>query len=91
MKKIINSTMTALAVMVLFFSCGKTKEPVVLKECNGKFPDESATDIHIVFSDAGTTSFELFAYILEVLKCIFTGKVNSIDGIFSCIFCQSQS
>ena len=65
MKRIINSTMTALAVMVLFFSCGKAKEPVVLKEYNGKFPDESATDIHIIFSDAGITSFELYAKTLN--------------------------
>ena len=65
MKKIINSTMTALAVMVLFFSCSKAKEPVVLKEFDGKFPDESATDIHIIFSDEGITSFELFAKTLN--------------------------
>lgn len=65
MKKLINSTMTALAVMVLFFSCSKAKEPVVLKEFDGKFPDESATDIHIIFSDEGITSFELFAKTLN--------------------------
>ena len=56
-----NSIIIALALMVLFFSCGKHREAVVAKECNGKFPDESATDIHITFSDAGITSFELFA------------------------------
>ncbi len=61
MKIVKNSIIIALALMVLFFSCGKKREPVVAKEYNGKFPDESATDIHIVFSDAGITSFELFA------------------------------
>lgn len=35
------------------------------KEFDGKFPDESATDIHIVFSDEGITSFELFAPVLN--------------------------
>ena len=61
MRIVKNSIIIALALMVLFFSCGKKREPVVAKEYNGKFPDESATDIHIVFSDAGITSFELFA------------------------------
>ncbi|MBP5664578.1 MAG: LPS export ABC transporter periplasmic protein LptC [Bacteroidales bacterium] len=80
MKKFINSTMTALAVVVLFFSCGKAKEPVVLKECDGKFPDESATDIHIIFSDAGITSFELFAKTLN--KYIGdTAYMDCPDGI----------
>ena len=65
MKKIINSTIIALAVVVLFFSCSKKSEPVVLKECNGKFPNESATDIHMLFSDEGVTSFELFAATLN--------------------------
>ncbi|MBO4654457.1 MAG: LPS export ABC transporter periplasmic protein LptC [Bacteroidales bacterium] len=65
MKNILHSTITALAVVVLFFSCGKNREPVMPKECDGKFPDESATDIHIVFSDAGVTSFELFAPVLN--------------------------
>ncbi len=65
MKKIINSTIIALAVVVLFFSCGKKREPVMLKECNGKFPNESATDIHMLFSDEGVTSFELFATTLN--------------------------
>lgn len=75
MKKIINSTITALAVVVLFFSCGKGKEPVMPKECNGKFPDESATDIHIIFSDAGTTSFELLAHTLNK----YTGDTVYMD------------
>lgn len=61
MKTVKNSTIAALAVMVLFFSCGRNKESVMPKEYNGKFPEESATDIHVVFSDAGIVSFELFA------------------------------
>ena len=61
MKIVKNSTVVACAIMVLFFSCGRNKESVMPKECHGKFPDESATDIHITFSDAGITSFELFA------------------------------
>jgi LPS export ABC transporter protein LptC len=65
MKKLQNSTVIAFALMVLFFSCGKNKEPVTLKEFDGKFPDESATDIHIIFSDAGVTSFELMAPVLN--------------------------
>lgn len=65
MKNILYNTVIALAVMVLFVSCGKHREPVMAKEFNGKFPDESATDIHIIFSDAGITSFEIFAKTLN--------------------------
>ncbi len=61
MKNTRNSTIIALAIVVLFFSCGKNREPVVAKECHGKYPDESATEIHMIFSDAGITSFELYA------------------------------
>lgn len=65
MKKLQNSTVISFALMVLFFSCGDNNEPVKLKEFDGKFPDESATDIHIIFSDAGVTSFELMAPVLN--------------------------
>lgn len=47
--------------MVLFTSCSRHHETVVLKEYDGKYPDESASDLHIVFSDKGITSFEIYA------------------------------
>ncbi len=57
--------MIAIAVMVLFVSCGSHREPVVAKEFDGKFPDESADNIHIIFSDEGIISFEIFAKTLN--------------------------
>lgn len=51
--------------MVLLASCGNSREPVQLKEFDGKFPDESASDMHMFFSEAGVTSFEIFAKTLN--------------------------
>lgn len=56
-----SNTIVTLVIMVLFVSCGGKHEPVTPKEFNGKFPDESGTDMHIIFSDGGITSFEIFA------------------------------
>lgn len=51
--------------MVLLASCGSHHEPVKLKEFDGKFPDESASDMHMVFSEEGVTSFEIYAKTLN--------------------------
>ena len=51
---------------VLFFSCGTQEfSKNQLLEYDGKFPDESANDVAITFSDSGKVSFEIFAPLLN--------------------------
>ncbi len=51
---------------VLFISCGSQEfSKNELLEFNGKFPDESAKDVALSFSDSGRVSFELFSPILN--------------------------
>lgn len=75
MYRLLKDTIAAFVVMVFFVSCGSPKESVQLKEFDGKFPDESATDIHIFFSEAGITSFEIFAKTLNK----YTGDTVYMD------------
>ena len=57
-----------IGVMSLFMSCGDSYKQVEQLSFDGKFPDESAVDIAIVYSDSGKISFELFAPILNTYK-----------------------
>lgn len=51
---------------VLFVSCGTQEfSKNQLLEYEGKFPDESANDVEITFSDSGRVSFEIFAEMLN--------------------------
>ena len=64
-KHIVKSTLF-LAFGVLFFSCGTQEfSKNQLLEYDGKFPDESANDVSITFSDSGRVSFEIFAPLLN--------------------------
>ena len=55
-----------LALGVFFVSCGTQEfSKNQLLEYNGKFPDESANDVEISFSDSGRVSFEIFAPLLN--------------------------
>lgn len=51
---------------VLFLSCGTQEfSKNQLLEYDGNFPDESANDVEITFSDSGRVSFEIFAPLLN--------------------------
>lgn len=51
---------------VFFISCGSQEfSQNQLLEYDGKFPDESAKDVEITFSDSGRVSFEIFAPMLN--------------------------
>lgn len=55
-----------LAFGVLFVSCGTQEfSKNQLLEYEGKYPDESANDVEITFSDSGRVSFEIFAEMLN--------------------------
>ena len=63
--KIVKSTLF-LAFGVFFISCGTQEfSKNQLLEYDGKFPDESANDVAITFSDSGRVSFEIFAPMLN--------------------------
>ena len=63
--KIVKSTLF-LAFGVFFVSCGTQEfSKNQLLEYDGKFPDESANDVAITFSDSGRVSFEIFAPMLN--------------------------
>jgi LPS export ABC transporter protein LptC len=57
-----------IGVISLFISCGDSYKKVEPLEFGNKFPDESATDIAIVYSDSGKISFELSAPVLNTYK-----------------------
>ncbi|MEG1556708.1 MAG: LPS export ABC transporter periplasmic protein LptC [Bacteroidales bacterium] len=65
MKIYIKNAITAIVVMAFFVACSEEFKKVAPKEFEGKFPEESADDIEIVFSDSGRTSFILYAPILN--------------------------
>jgi len=57
-----------IGVLSLFISCGDSYKQVDQLVFDGKFPDESAIDIAIVYSDSGKISFEVFAPVLNTYK-----------------------
>jgi LPS export ABC transporter protein LptC len=60
-KKILNVTLIMIGV-TFFIACSKNDyEKNKPLEFDGKFPDESATNIEIIISDSGKVSFTLFA------------------------------
>jgi len=62
---------------VFFISCGTQEfSKNQLLEFDGKYPDESATDVEIVFSDSGRVSFEISAPLLN--------KYNSDRSYMDC-------
>ena len=65
MNSFLKNTIFIVIGMVFFISCSDDFKKIAPKEYNGKFPDESATDIEIVFSDSGRTSFILYAPLLN--------------------------
>ena len=77
-----------LAIGVLFISCGTQEfSKNQLLEYDGKFPDESANDVEISFSDSGRVSFEIFAPLLNkyngdfpYMDCPEGIKIISYDG-----------
>ena len=51
---------------VLFLSCGTQEfSKNQLLTFDGKFPDESATNVELTFSDSGRVNFEIFAPLLN--------------------------
>ena len=51
---------------VLFLSCGTQEfSKNQLLEYDGKFPDESATNVELTFSDSGRVNFEISAPLLN--------------------------
>ena len=65
MNHLVKSTLF-LAFGVFFISCGTQEfSKNQLLEYDGKFPDESANDVEISFSDSGRVSFEIFAPLLN--------------------------
>ena len=65
LKNIVKNTLF-LAFGVFFVSCGTQEfSKNQLLEYDGKFPDESANDVAITFSDSGRVSFEIFAPMLN--------------------------
>lgn len=60
------NALIVLYIMAFFFvSCQSSFTKVSPKEFDGKFPDESAVNIELVFSDSGKTSFTIYAPILN--------------------------
>lgn len=59
--KILKNTILALLCMVFFISCRDEFKTVSRMDFNGKYPDESATDMELVFSDSG-----IINYIIEI-------------------------
>ncbi|MDR1112232.1 MAG: LPS export ABC transporter periplasmic protein LptC [Bacteroidales bacterium] len=57
-----------IGMMSLFVSCSKSYTKNEQLEFNGKFPDESAKAITIVYSDSGKVTFELSAPVLNTYK-----------------------
>ena len=74
--------------MVFFVSCSTDFKKVVALEYEGKFPDESATDIEIVMSEEGQINFILFTPILNkyidtddpFIDCPKGVTITSFDG-----------
>ena len=60
MKVFVKNTIFIFITMVFFISCSSDFKKVVALEYEGKFPDESATDIEIVMSEEGRVNFILF-------------------------------
>ncbi|MCQ2287214.1 MAG: LPS export ABC transporter periplasmic protein LptC [Bacteroidales bacterium] len=54
-----------LMTMLFLFSCQQEIKKNSLLEYGGKYPDESSSDIQIIFSDEGIKSFELFAPVMN--------------------------
>ena len=55
-----------LAIGVLFISCGTQEfSKNQLLEFEGSYPDESATNVELTFSDSGRVNFEIFAPLLN--------------------------
>jgi LPS export ABC transporter protein LptC len=57
-----------IGMVSLFISCGESYKQNEPLEFDGKFPDESAKDITVVYSDSGKISFELSAPVLNTYK-----------------------
>lgn len=65
LNKIVKSTLY-LVFGVLFISCGTQEfSKNQLLEYDGKFPDESANDVAITFSESGRLNLEIFAPLLN--------------------------
>ena len=75
MKTFIKNTIFITITMVFFISCSDDFKQVVALEYEGKFPDESATDIEIVMSEEGQINFILYTPILN--------KYTNVDDPFT--------
>lgn len=51
--------------MLFLFSCSGDLKENALLEYEGKYPDESSTDIEIIFSDNGKKNFEIYAPLMN--------------------------
>ncbi|MDL2309368.1 LPS export ABC transporter periplasmic protein LptC [Bacteroidales bacterium OttesenSCG-928-B11] len=76
MKKIRNTMIISL-IMVFFAACGDDFTVISPKEYDGKFPDESAINIDIVFSDSGRVNFHIQAPLLNKYE-------NGDESYFDC-------
>ncbi|MDR2979300.1 MAG: hypothetical protein LBV02_02495, partial [Bacteroidales bacterium] len=76
MKKYKNTIATCL-VMVFFMACNDDFSVISPKEYDGKFPEESAKDIEIFFSDSGRLSFHITASLLNKYE-------NGEESYFDC-------
>lgn len=72
--KIYKNTIVISIIMVFFMACQDDFSVIAPIEYDGKFPDESAKDIDIIFSDSGRISFHIFAPLLN--------KYNSGDDSY---------
>jgi len=59
------STILTVVGLVLFISCSEKMKVDSLLEYQGKYPDESAEDMEIIYSEAGKKSFVLYAPLLN--------------------------
>ena len=55
--KTLKNTMLALLCVVFFVSCRDSFKTVSRMDYHGKYPDESATDMELIFSDSGIINY----------------------------------
>lgn len=85
MKGFAKNTILFFTSIVFFFSCSNQFKTVSLLENDGKFPDESAREMEIIFSDSGRVNFIIYTPLLnkyveeEYMDCPEGVKIISFD------------
>jgi len=98
-KKYIKVFPVILVMAGIFFSCSNDMEQVKRITMSPNSPEETSEDFHVIFTDSGFASFELFAGIAETyiepkkitqfkdgLKVLFFDDLGNVTSILTSIY-----